>query len=63
MKFFKIFLKIFFQIIPIIFQNKHAINSHPKGWVWFMISGLHPCEFFEKLMGTHWGKKTKTIQR
>jgi hypothetical protein len=28
-----------------------------------MISCLHPCEFFENLMGTHWGKKTDKIQR
>ncbi len=61
-RFFKIFLRNFVQI-PIIFQNKHPINSHPKGWVWFMISCLHPCEFFENLMGTHWGKKTQKNQR
>jgi hypothetical protein len=53
------FLRNFFQIISRIFQNKRPINNHPKGWVWFMISCLHLCEFFENLMGTHWGEKNQ----
>ncbi len=44
MKIFKIFLKrlkTLFQNIPKTFQNKHPINSHPRGWVWLLLSHLH----------------------
>jgi len=41
-RFFKMFLKTFVQNISKIFENKHPINNHPRGWVWFMIFRLHP---------------------
>jgi len=37
-----VFLKTFGQNISKTFKNKHPINSHPRGWVWVMISRLHP---------------------
>jgi hypothetical protein len=41
-RFFKIFKNTFVQNISRIFLNKHRINSHPRGWIEFMISFLHP---------------------
>jgi hypothetical protein len=42
-KIFKIYLQTMFQNIPKTFQNKHPINSHPRGRVCFKLSHLHPC--------------------
>jgi hypothetical protein len=44
MKIFKknqVYYKTFVQNIPRISQNSHPISSHPKGWVWLMLSHLH----------------------
>jgi hypothetical protein len=34
LKILRDFLKKIDQNIPKIFQNKHLISNHPKGWVW-----------------------------
>jgi Na+/H+-dicarboxylate symporter len=45
-RFFQMFLETFGQNISKIFKNKHRISSHPRGWVWLMISRLHPYVIF-----------------